>query len=1313
MNYSLHLLSDSEIKAQSIINIINYNNNILEQSIFGTDIYNGICGTCFNDKSMCPSHIGHVEVPYPYLLPILKDIGRTIMACICKNCSRILLPNNELLNILKIPKIKRLSIIKEKVDALMSNTKLIICESCKATNYQFSLYNGCTKTNIFISDNNNIIIFPHNSQALFNNITQLDELGLNENFHPKKFWSNIIPIVGNKIRQKSIISESPAVLTYIYQMLLSDVLIKIKNYFDSYQYNLNNYNVLKNFYDIYYTMCEYVYMTFKAKYIKAETSFMLKNVSCLGVLDNLKGKDDTNIFMKGIISSRHDCSARSVLNGAPRAKIGELYLPYIVTNKLTTIYPIYKENIDTIKKLILEEKNLIHHKIIKIEYAHKKFWYIKETQMIDIIVNKLEPGHKLHIKLIPGDLVLTSRYPIVREESLSSFLVQEHEEKAFSLPLSVTEMKMADFDGDEIQVFVNYSKSAEIESILLNSHYAQLFNYKDGDFAIWPTKDALHGKKYLLENKENIKKILNVLPNDFYFKNSSLQINKKENLIKGNILDKEFYKYLGLSYGKYYILQLLDIIINLSYDVIKFKGISFGFEYLLPEDISTFIKHKNDERLTLMQKEECKNDILKDYIQLYKNSEKFKVDILEKVLHYLVNTPLSNFNMKKFEIQIYKALICIGQNTNKGNRILPSLNYNSRTIASYKRFSLSPLAYGYSPESYIEGKTPETEFYEQFESRDQAYVKGVGVAEQGYLAKQFNNFLGSIYAEYNGLLINNDTIVSLQYGSCGIKPRLNIIIDLPTLDTSNELYKNNENYILNKLKIQDLETINKSSQVKKILSNHLERRDNILSYIERYKNITLFILNDYEYKFITGFKYDSLIDMYISTQKNGYKNEVELLKDIESLLIEIENIYAPLDFIFREHIIKDIIYLEYYLFEELFSNKYYNKDLYNEIINQFSYSLVDAGDPVGIKASISMSEPLTQASLHSIHAHKTSSESAAVVRSTGANRFAELFGQSSQKYNNILLYINDNRYNEYILKEEACYIKDICYNSGLYLYIKIPDVLKEAYKELDLSNLSLGMYYIQLSLDVSYIATKHIKISTIINALLRNFAFISLIIPLLTYNNLLLYIFTKSNISDIKLLHNFLYIIQLEHTTTLLTGNMLKNCNVVESKMNKKKYLEANIFPPETADPKQAERTLSKYTKYLTHNKLINYYVTNNMDIECDLKGIFETQGILYEESIFTASKLSETNGILNRHYKLAAEMSTITGTINVAKPSDLKENHIIDPLRKIAFERPEEFIISALMNNSHVPINDPVSSQVFNEYAKLGTGVSEIIFKF
>lgn len=75
-----------------------------------------ICQTCFSEMKQCPGHYGHIKLSDPVYHTGFMTMVIKVLKCVCYNCSRILLTDAKLKQIMKIkdPKKRLKAILKVK-----------------------------------------------------------------------------------------------------------------------------------------------------------------------------------------------------------------------------------------------------------------------------------------------------------------------------------------------------------------------------------------------------------------------------------------------------------------------------------------------------------------------------------------------------------------------------------------------------------------------------------------------------------------------------------------------------------------------------------------------------------------------------------------------------------------------------------------------------------------------------------------------------------------------------------------------------------------------------------------------------------------------------------------------------------------------------------------------------------------------------------------------------------------------------------------------------------------------------------------------
>lgn len=159
------ILSSSEISKLSVIECVNdylYDETktpipySVNDPRLGVSQKDKICSTCNKNLETCPGHFGYVRLNLPiFHIGFFKKIIE-ILNIICKNCSRILVPEEEKYKLRLIAsKMKKLSPIKKKsflAEIAKSCAKVKICPYCGSINGKVKHIQGITGPTIIVHE---------------------------------------------------------------------------------------------------------------------------------------------------------------------------------------------------------------------------------------------------------------------------------------------------------------------------------------------------------------------------------------------------------------------------------------------------------------------------------------------------------------------------------------------------------------------------------------------------------------------------------------------------------------------------------------------------------------------------------------------------------------------------------------------------------------------------------------------------------------------------------------------------------------------------------------------------------------------------------------------------------------------------------------------------------------------------------------------------------------------------------------------------------------------------------------------------------
>lgn len=1315
-------MTDQEVKAKSEVAFNSTNllskNHTIDSLVYGSDSGGLPCSIC-NGIDECQLHSGYISIPFPIVKAICIKDFRMIVPLICPVCGKIPLQKTIKEKIMLLKPYDRISFIKSEIEKLTNKgEKNVMCSECKNNVRLISVINNEPQLMFVIydkSDTNDFIqLNPIAVYTLLQLFNELDLVGFSSDYHPKDFMTTVIPITPNKLRLKSFDSSVSTISSY-YTVIIKEIIPELDKIYKSLS-SADNIKLQKGDtqikFNIYYDKLNAYYMllmdTTTKKVLetclnlidKKDRKHVDKNNSSIG---RLKDKD-RSLFAAGVNESRHDCSARTVLGGAPDSKIIQVNMPHHIASKLTIWYPVYEQNIKAMQQLVasMSDPSIFNDVTI----PHALFVFDNYTQRRTKIEPKnaqtkaslLKSGDKISISLMDGDFVMQSRFPSMREESWTSLQVKRDFNSIISIPLAITKMKTADFDGDEAQVYCSYNSCFSIEALLLHSCYRQLIAHKDGYLAILLSeadipvgmKKIKQGKTRIIKNWDVqypptniINEIENLLPKDLSYSDESLEI--KNGKIIGNKTDfgnKEFYKYFSTLYGNKRCVDFMDEIIQICYDLNRNDGDTLGFTIkIYGDDNKKQIQKMKDDLYERMKIIEQQNNPNKDIYQIVE-AEKIKPEIQAILIESAKNTEISSFATSKTS-EYYDMVVELGQLLNQGERMETSVAEGQRANCAFPRFSTDPCAYGFVKRAYCEDPGPIDHMYDCKSQRIQLYTKGQQTRKQGYLQKKLCMAYGTTFANFNGMVVDAFRIIEIQYGAFGADPRLSVV--QPLID----------------INLEERDWLAKYEEQSELKDCYYRLKE----YIERYTTQTNEVRTAIKSNiFSSSFNWEQLINNNLSEGKTS-------IKDIDLFIEDLKNIYVPKGLINLDKRWGDILFLNLtthiYYFRAKFINYKLDEKMHLKILKIFTKSLIQGGEPVGIKAAISASEPLTQASLHAIHSHSGGVNEDKVKRQTGVVRFEEIFSGTSNPSNTVItlgLY-DDSEENtkRFSNEQETFYLCDIWTRCEIDISTSVDKKIQEIFSKIPYSELQINPYYVTMVWNLTKISAYNIHPVDVINRLKDNYQSIMFIAGyVLNSSEFKAFIYFKPN-TKIENVNSMVEEWSIQKSSTIVHGKYLKNCFVTENRSRPGHYIiEANeinndikalenlIFEPEI-DPSICRST--------------------NMETMYNVFGVFEASARLCDELAYTAKNLSETNSLLTRHYKLISSYTYASGRFAAADRNYMKHDKYRDPLSLINYETPKDFIVDKIKYGNYVSSQTSyISSQFFGDIPMSGDGISNII---
>nr|POE56345.1 dna-directed rna polymerase iii subunit rpc1 [Quercus suber] len=551
------LLGPKDIVSQSVINVEDRNlydlgtapgqprkitkHGPVDQRL-GTSSKNGTCETCGQGLKECNGHFGHVKLALPafhygYLKKIID-----VLNCVCKECSRVLLPEKERRQQLKALRglagdTLRKAVVIKKIAA--ECRKIKVCPHCSGLNGLVKKVPGNptkmfhNRFAIYTSSNAKNKQKPADMVKFEESLNEAKKLNPEVERHVRRAADDLTPLRVLNILKKvpdtdvELVGMDPhrggrpehLIWTHLpvppvairpsvaqeSQSTEDDITNKLG---DIVQMNTILKAALNHGQPIVKVMEIWEFMQVQiAMYIDGTLPGLGKDSAygkmMRGFCQRLKGKQGR--FRGNLSGKRVDFSGRTVISPDPNLGIDEVAVPIRVA--LTMTYPekVMKHNIAKLKACVMngEKKHPGANFVIKGRDGRRIALRVfsNKTGGTSVIADKLEYGDIVERHLEDGDIVLFNRQPSLHKLSILSHRAKIRPWRTFRLNECVCNPYNADFDGDEMNLHVPQTEEARTEALELMGVKHNLATPKNGTPIIAAIQDFITGA-YLISQKD-------------------------------------------------------------------------------------------------------------------------------------------------------------------------------------------------------------------------------------------------------------------------------------------------------------------------------------------------------------------------------------------------------------------------------------------------------------------------------------------------------------------------------------------------------------------------------------------------------------------------------------------------------------------------------------------------------------------------------------------------------------------------------------------------------------------------------------------
>jgi DNA-directed RNA polymerase II subunit RPB1 len=442
INHNLYMTSsDSNVKSYPEI-------GGLYDTRMGVIDNNLVCESCKNTNQLCPGHLGHIKLVKPVFYMHFMTRLLKVLRCICYKCSKLLISENA-------------SIFKSNITNHLKFDKILLeCKKVKQCGekneggcgtvvprryYKQGIGDVFAEWKTTDKETNKVLLDADMVLCILKNMRDRDiELLTFDPIYSRPEWMicSIFPVsppsVRPSIRQDNN-QRSDDDLTYKLIEIIKtnskiDMQIKegksdksIESYVKLLQYHIGT--LINN------------EAPFGPDVPVANVQRSKRQLKSL--TERIKSKEGR--IRGNLMGKRVDYSARSVITPDPTIRPNELGVPLKIAKNLTYPEKVYKNNINKLKKLILNgpDKYPGAKKIVKSKYGNTKDLNYVNLQQI---ANDLEIGDIVHRHLEDGDIVLFNRQPSLHKMSMMGHYVRVMPGLTFRLNVASCTPYNADFD---------------------------------------------------------------------------------------------------------------------------------------------------------------------------------------------------------------------------------------------------------------------------------------------------------------------------------------------------------------------------------------------------------------------------------------------------------------------------------------------------------------------------------------------------------------------------------------------------------------------------------------------------------------------------------------------------------------------------------------------------------------------------------------------------------------------------------------------------------------------------------------------------
>jgi DNA-directed RNA polymerase beta' subunit len=747
----------------------------------GTTDSQMLCATCGLEYKYCPGHFGHTELAEPVFHIGFINIVKNILGCVCIRCSKLLL-NKSLDEINQVIRNKYGKVRFAEVRKLTSGIKYcqrqdyscgapvpIITKKFSPTQGTVHLQAETELSGVSEEDGGGEtgkkrvieILKPKTIYTIMKNISDLDYqiMGFDTaKARPEDMIIINFPIPPNAIRpaaKRDFLSTTSFEDTLTHK--LSDIVksnIKVRKLLDKESASGEDIK----YSDEYIRNLQYHVATY---YNNEEVPLPVSQQKTGGrpiksIAERISGK--TGRIRQNLNGKRVEGSGRAVITSDPSIGIDEVGIPLKIAMSIPFPETVTPDNYEKLTLLVKNGRDIYPgvNKIVKKNGVSYDIRYRNRPI-------KLQYGDIVERHLVDGDYVLFNRQPSLHKLSMMGHRVKvslNPKFTTFSMNPSTCKPYNADFDGDEMNVFVPQTIQSVVELSMLANVTSLIVSPRNTEPIIELRQDSVLGSYLFTETDQHLSwnremDTLMVTKNiDFgkIAKKESSTFNLMSHMIpdinlsmggvkvengkytSGKVTSKILNNsngFIGIIYDQYDGDITRDFIDNVQKVVLSWlykKGFTVGIkDCIMTDKILTEIKDKTNKLMLevkhLITEQENHPGLLDESI--FENNMATMLSAhagnMGKIAMDNINHDNNFYIMvnsgAKGKVESIGHIACIVGQINMNNKRIAK-KVNNRTLPHYAQYDDTPHARGFVTSSYMKGLRPAEFFFLTMAGRD-------------------------------------------------------------------------------------------------------------------------------------------------------------------------------------------------------------------------------------------------------------------------------------------------------------------------------------------------------------------------------------------------------------------------------------------------------------------------------------------------------------------------------------------------------------------------------------------------------------------